>query len=142
MANEHILKRHVNNPILSPGDVRGANSIFNSAIVRFGKGFAGVFRVDMHDLIQEIHTGFSDDGLNWDINEKKISFGKSFEKFPLGCGYDPRVTEIDGIFYVTWCYYPESSGPCMGIAKTTDFIKFELVAPIMLPFKKIPYGTN
>jgi beta-1,4-mannooligosaccharide/beta-1,4-mannosyl-N-acetylglucosamine phosphorylase len=33
--------------------------------------------------------------------------------------YDPRVTPVDGVHYVTWCngYH----GPTIGIAKTKDF---------------------
>ncbi len=136
MANEEVLTRYEDNPVLGPKDIKGANSIFNSAVVKFGDGFAGVFRVDSQTLIQEIHAGFSKDGINWDISEDKISFTNPYEDFPEGLGYDPRVTEIDGVYYITWCYYPESSGPCMGIGKTTDFISFELLAPIMLPFNR------
>lgn len=136
MNNADILTRHKSNPILSSKNLKGANSIFNSAIVPFRSGFAGVFRVDALDLAQEIHAGFSDDGLNWDIDENRISFTNPREGFPVGFGYDPRVTEIDGEFYITWCYYPESSGPCMGLGKTKEFRSFELVAPIMLPFNR------
>lgn len=34
--------------------------------------------------------------------------------------YDPRVTEIDGVHYITWCngYH----GPTIGVARTTDFV--------------------
>lgn len=135
MTNEEVFKRHEGNPILTAKNLKGANSIFNSAIVRFGGGFAGIFRVDALDLAQEIHAGFSDDGLNWKIDEKRISFANP-QGFPVGFGYDPRVTEIDGEHYITWCYYPESSGPCMGLGKTRDFKNFELVAPIMLPFNR------
>ncbi len=48
--------------------------------------------------------------------------------------YDPRVTEIDGIHYVTWCngYH----GPTIGIAKTTDFVNFEQCENAFLPFNR------
>ncbi|MEI6845882.1 MAG: glycosidase, partial [Candidatus Firestonebacteria bacterium] len=64
MVNETIFKRYEGNPIIKPEDVPGANSIFNSAVVKFGKSYAGVFRVDSTRLLSELHTGFSDDAIN------------------------------------------------------------------------------
>ena len=38
--------RYTENPIITRDDLFFANSIFNSAVVPYGDGFAGVFRVD------------------------------------------------------------------------------------------------
>ena len=43
MANETVFRRYEHNPIVTPAAVPTANSIFNSAVVPFGTGFAGVF---------------------------------------------------------------------------------------------------
>ena len=51
-----------------------SNSIFNSAVVPFEGGFAGVFRCDDWTRRMELHTGFSDDGLHWDIDPEPLEF--------------------------------------------------------------------
>ena len=42
--------RYTNNPIIGRYDQKNSNSIFNSAVVPFGDGFAGVFRCDSRAL--------------------------------------------------------------------------------------------
>ncbi|HPO82957.1 MAG TPA: glycosidase, partial [bacterium] len=41
-----ILWRYSKNPIIKRNLIKRSNSIFNSAVVKFGEKFAGVFRVD------------------------------------------------------------------------------------------------
>ena len=116
MANEVVFRRYSGNPIVTPKDVPGANSTFNSAVLRYGKAYVGVFRIDMQDEPHELHTGWSDDGVRWRIDPKRIKItGKVPKGRPAGLGYDPRVTKIGGTYYVTWCYYPEGSGPSIGL---------------------------
>ena len=49
-------------------------------------------------------------------------------------GYDPRVVEIDGRYYVTWCngYH----GPTIGVAWTDDFETFHQVENAFLPYNR------
>ena len=51
------------NPVIPRNSIPIANSIFNSAVVPFGKGYAGVFRVDYRCRNMHLHIGFSGDGL-------------------------------------------------------------------------------
>ena len=62
------LWRYSKNPIIDRYHIPSSNSIFNSAVVRFGDGFAGVFRCDNKAVQMNIFAGFSKDGINWDIN--------------------------------------------------------------------------
>ncbi len=142
MANETVFTRYENNPIVTAKDCPCASTIFNSAVVPFGDGYAGVFRIDPQSYYSELHVGFSKDGLKWDINPEKIVFEIPDPDMPdvnnadNPC-YDPRVIPLDGMYYVTWCNYPgTNAGPAMGLAKTSDFKKFELIDPIMLPFNR------
>ena len=57
--------RYTENPIIDRSFVKEANSIFNSAVVPYGDGFAGVFRMDDITREQYLVTGFSDDGIHW-----------------------------------------------------------------------------
>ena len=74
MANETVFRRYEHNPVVTPAAVPTANSIFNSAVVPFGSGFAGVFRVDSIRMEAGLHTGFSNDGLKWQLEEHPILF--------------------------------------------------------------------
>ncbi|MBQ7026637.1 MAG: glycosidase, partial [Peptococcaceae bacterium] len=72
-----VVWRDPENPIIGRFPFPAANSVFNSAVVPFKDGFAGVFRVDLKTRKQELHVGFSKDGINWDISEKRIEFIKT-----------------------------------------------------------------
>ncbi len=142
MANETVFKRYEGNPIVTPKDCPVANSIFNSAVVRFNDGYAGVFRIDPHSLYSQLHVGFSKDGIKWEINPEKIRFEIPDPDMPdvnfidNSC-YDPRVIPLEGKYYITWCHYPGTkAGPAMGLARTDDFKRFELIEPIILPYNR------
>ena len=139
MANETILKRYEGNPIITAEAVPTANTIFNSAAVRFGKGYAGVFRVDTQNLECELHVGFSDDGIHWRIDPERIVVQTDDPDATSGGPvnpYDPRVTPIDGEFIVTYCSYPSGPGPHMGMARTKDFKTFALIGEIVFPYNR------
>ena len=60
-----VLWRSSRNPIVTRDAVPRANSIFNSAVVPFREGYAGVFRVDDTTRVMNLHAGRSADGLVW-----------------------------------------------------------------------------
>lgn len=57
------------NPIIERYATPTSNSIFNSAVVPFKDGYAGVFRCDNKAVQMNIHAGFSKNGIDWDINQ-------------------------------------------------------------------------
>src|SRR4030042_5204750 len=67
-----VLWRSERNPIITRDAVPDANSIFNSAVVPFQDGFAGVFRCDNTARVMQLHAGVSKDGVNWQIEPKRI----------------------------------------------------------------------
>ena len=124
--------RYSENPIIPRDLLPDSNSIFNSAVVPFGDAFAGVFRCDDQNRRMTLHAGFSKDGIHWNINPETIKF--DCDDAEIGewvYGYDPRVTFIDGRYYVTWCngYH----GPTIGVAWTTAFKTFHQVENAFLP---------
>ncbi|MBD3379985.1 MAG: glycosidase [Candidatus Omnitrophica bacterium] len=136
MANETVFKRYENNPIITAGAVPRANSIHNSAIVPFGDGYAGIFRVDEIDFNFTMHVGFSKDGISWEIDPEIIKM-ESRDKYleTADRTYDPRLTEIDGIFYFTWCI-DSPQGPCIGMATTEDFKTFKRKENLTMPLNR------
>jgi beta-1,4-mannooligosaccharide/beta-1,4-mannosyl-N-acetylglucosamine phosphorylase len=130
-----VVWRYSGNPIIPRNLLPTSNSIFNSAVVPFEDGFAGVFRCDDKRREMMLHSGKSRDGINWNIDAKPISFicnEPDMGKFIYG--YDPRVCRIDDKYYVTWCncYH----GPTIGVAYTYDFKEFFQLENAYLPFNR------
>ena len=63
-----VMWRYSQNPVIGRYHIPSSNSIFNSAVVPFEDGFAGVFRCDNKAVQMNIFAGFSKDGIHWDIN--------------------------------------------------------------------------
>ncbi|MFP4977590.1 glycoside hydrolase family 130 protein [Paenibacillus sp. CN-4] len=126
--------RYSQNPIIERHAIPSSNSVFNSAVVPFGDGYAGVFRCDSKSVSMDIFAGFSDDGINWNINHDPIQFEGDEEVTKREYRYDPRVCKIDDRYYITWCngYH----GPTIGIAYTTDFKTFHQLENAFLPYNR------
>jgi beta-1,4-mannooligosaccharide/beta-1,4-mannosyl-N-acetylglucosamine phosphorylase len=129
------LWRYSANPVVPRDLIPTSNSIFNSAVVPYQGGFAGVFRCDDWTRRMELHTGFSPDGLDWHITPEPLEF--MCDDPEIGhfiYGYDPRVARIDDRYYVTWCncYH----GPTIGVAWTDDFVSFHQEENAYLPFNR------
>ena len=127
--------RYSGNPVIPRNLLPDSNSIFNSAVVPFGNGFAGVFRCDDTNIRMTLHAGFSDDGINWRLEPETIKFDCDIpEVREWVYGYDPRVCRIEDRYYVTWCngYH----GPTIGIAWTTDFKVFHQLENAFLPYNR------
>ena len=126
--------RYSKNPIIERHLNFSNNSIFNSAVVPFNGGFAGVFRCDDKAIRMNIFVGFSKDGIDWDISEEPIHFEGAPEVTALQYRYDPRVCFIEDRYYITWCngYH----GPTIGIGYTFDFKTFYQCENAFLPYNR------
>ena len=130
-----VVWRYSGNPVIPRNPFPTANSVFNSAVVPFGDGYAGVFRCDDTRRHMQLHAGFSADGIRWSIEPERIRFqSKDPEVGNWVYGYDPRVCRIEGRYYVTWCngYH----GPTIGMAWTTDFRTFHQMENAFLVFNR------
>ena len=65
-----VLWRSARNPIIPHDLIPSSNSIFNSAVVPFGGGFAGVFRCDNKARTMQLHSGRSADGVTWELQQR------------------------------------------------------------------------
>ena len=101
-----VIWRSSRNPIVPRDHLPRSNSIFNSAVVPFRDGFAGVFRVDDTTRTMNIHAGRSADGVAWRISPEPIVFAPADDRVAEVKGrfehaYDPRVTWLEDRFYIT-----------------------------------------
>jgi beta-1,4-mannooligosaccharide/beta-1,4-mannosyl-N-acetylglucosamine phosphorylase len=130
-----VVWRYRRNPVIPRDVIPCANSIFNSAVVSFGKEFAGVFRVDDTTRNMRIHNGRSRDGFRFEIDPEPIQWicadpeiGRFVE------AYDPRVVCLEGRYYITWCN--NYHGYTIGMGYTDDFRKFYQLENSFLPFNR------
>jgi beta-1,4-mannooligosaccharide/beta-1,4-mannosyl-N-acetylglucosamine phosphorylase len=128
---KEVLWRYSGNPIIPRNLTPHSNSIFNSAVVPYKDGFAGVFRCDDTSRRMNIHAGRSGDGIHWTIDDDVIDFIKTSPGLPDSeYKYDPRVVFVEDRWYIIWCngYH----GPCIGLGYTFDFEKFyQMENPLM-----------
>lgn len=137
-SSDAVVWRSSQNPIIPHDLIPTSNSIFNSAVVPYGDGFAGVFRVDDTRRAMQLHAGKSPDGLNWDIQTGRIQWQPDTPRVSqineFVYGYDPRVVWIEDRYFVTWCngYH----GPTIGVGYTRDFETFYQMENAFLPFNR------
>jgi beta-1,4-mannooligosaccharide/beta-1,4-mannosyl-N-acetylglucosamine phosphorylase len=134
-ANSDVVWRYSGNPIIQRNATPTSNSVFNSAVVPFGHGFAGVFRCDSRAREMNIHSGFSEDGVHWKIGPDPIAFiCDDPEIRRVQYRYDPRVCWIEDRYYVSWCngYH----GPTIGLGYTDDFVEFHQLENAFLPYNR------
>lgn len=128
--------RYSKNPVIGRRPFPGGNRVFNSAIIPYKGEFIGVFRADHENGYPNLHLGYSHDGIQWEIEKQHITFlnEDGSPAKPILYGYDPRLVEIDGMYYILWCNY--FNGPTIGLAKTKDFQTFIQLENAFLPFNR------
>lgn len=130
-----VMWRYKDNPIVNRYAIPTSNSVFNSAVVPFKDGFAGVFRCDNKAVQMNIYAGFSKDGIHWEINHYPIEMQKgNTDMIDSDYKYDPRVVFIEDRYWITWCN--GYRGPTIGIAYTFDFLNFFQCENAFLPFNR------
>ena len=127
--------RYRENPVIGRNPIKGVSRIFNSAVVPFEDGFIGVFRGEQVNGVPYIYMGRSQDGIHWDFQEEKIHFvDEKGQEFMPKYAYDPRLVKVEDTYYVIWCQ--DFYGAAIGMAKTTDFKRFERLENPFLPFNR------
>ena len=130
-----VVWRYDANPVIGRRPLPHVTGIFNSAVIPFQGKFIGVFRTEGMDRVPHLHVGRSSDGLKFTFEPNPIEFTcDDPEVRRQEYAYDPRVTPVDGEFYVTWCngYH----GPTIGVARTRDFVHFEQLENAFLPYNR------
>ena len=84
----------------------------------------------------QLHAGFSQDCIHWDIQPERIEFVRDDPELqPFQYGYDPRVCFIEDRYWVTWCNALDWK-PTIGMAYTFDFKTFCQTENAFLPFNR------
>lgn len=128
--------RYSQNPIINRFGNKRSNSVFNSAVVPFKDGYAGVFRCDSRSISMDLFKGYSKNALDWEISNDPLVFEDDCDPEILNkeYRYDARITPIEDKYYITWCngYH----GPTIGVGWTKDFETFHQLENAYLPYNR------
>lgn len=135
-GSEELVWRHDTNPIMPWNPTKKCARIYNSAVMPYGDKFVGIFRADHKNGRAHIHLGWSDDAINWEVENDEIQWideeGKPFQP---GYAYDPRLVKIEDAYYMIWCT-EFGGGAALGLGMTTDFKTFTRLENPFVPFNR------
>lgn len=108
------LDRHPLNPVLTPDPAHPweARCVLNPAVVHEDGVFYLYYRSAGEDTEHRIHIGLatSRDGVHFTRSASNPLLSPRDGDFDGGCVEDPRITDIDGVRYMTYAYRPYPPG--------------------------------
>ncbi|MEW6578302.1 MAG: glycosidase [Chloroflexota bacterium] len=125
------LTRYAGNPILMPSTHNPweTDNVFNAAVVQHNGLVYMYYRAQGLDRISRIGCAISTDGYHFNRLEKPVlEPGNEFEVFGVE---DPRITELDGVYYMLYTAY-SLHGTRVALARSTNLIAWERLG-IVLP---------
>jgi len=129
-----IIRRYDYNPIITVDDLPcRASAVFNSGCIRVDGHYQMILRIEDVDGSQHFRMARSPNGIKFAIAEQPVDIppSDSMEHFELLC-YDPRITKLDGTFYVTYAAHG-TKGVRIALLRTDDFEHFERIGYISQP---------
>ncbi len=137
-----LLQRHPNNPVLLPDPSSDweCYNVFNPAVVYHHGLFHMFYRAQGLDWVSRIGYAVSEDGVYWNRLAKPI-LGPTDNTDSRGVE-DPRVVEIDGVFYMTYTAFGSEfqgkgeathagGGILPMIARSTNLLVWERLGPMV-----------
>jgi predicted GH43/DUF377 family glycosyl hydrolase len=124
------LVRHPQSPLLYPNPLHRWESlnVFNASVVQHNGLFHMHYRAQGVDFVSRIGYAVSGDGLAWNRMEDPVFSPHNGREDYQGLE-DPRVTPLDGRFYMCYTAYGENGNYPM-IAVSDNLITWEDVAPL------------
>lgn len=129
------LQRHPGGPVLEPDPTSDweASNVFNPAVNHHGGLFHMHYRAQGLDRISRIGYAVSTDGVEWNRLRRPVL--EPVEPIEARGVEDPRITEIDGVFYMAYTAYsgsgPEDHITTPMLATSTNLITWERLGPII-----------
>lgn len=125
-SKKEVVKRYARNPIITndliPYSCRG---VYNSSAVKYNGKYYMVLRCEGYNLLDYFMVAVSSNGYDdWKIYGDIIPMPDTEEfKFFGHNYYDPRVTQIGDIFYITFCCHADDAR--MALMSTKDFENYQ-----------------
>ena len=130
---EPIVKRYEGNPILTKKDVPySVHTVHNAGVAKFQGTYYMLFRSHLDTGRSIIGLAESHDGYAFTVHDKPFITPATegvFSEYEAFGVEDPRISCIDGVYYITYSAYSKH-GVRIGLAKTTDFKSIERISLI------------
>jgi len=119
-----LIKRHINNPILTTKDVPyPVATVHNAGVIKYNGRYIMIFRSHKLNGRSILGKAESEDGFFFIADKKPFMIPstegvfKEYEEYGLE---DPRIIFLNGEYLITYSAYSRH-GVRIGLAKTTDF---------------------
>lgn len=138
-----LVTRCEHNPILTPAHVPGSDAVFNCGATKSGDTTILLVSVSSPTgpgCGKTMHVARSDDGVHFTVNPEPF-ISPADEGPHTQWDYDacdPRITYLDGTYYVTYPAHMPGQGVIGVLGKTADFETFERLEVIALPSNRVP----
>lgn len=125
-----LLQRHPSSPLLYPNPLHEweSKNVFNCAVTRYNGLFHMLYRAQGNDYVSRIGYAVSVDGLAWNRLENPVMVPHQGRDDYRGVE-DPRVTPLDGRFYMTYTAYGANNYFPM-IAHSDNLITWGDIGPL------------
>jgi predicted GH43/DUF377 family glycosyl hydrolase len=128
---KELVKRYEGNPILTKADIPySVETVHNAGVVKFDGQYVMLFRSHLANGRSIIGMADSEDGFNFKARGEPFMVPSKepvFYEYEQYGVEDPRITPLDGRYYITYSAYSRH-GVRTGLAKTSDFESVERVA--------------
>jgi len=126
-----FVTRYEGNPILTKDDIPyKVETVHNAGVTKFDGRYMMLFRAHRDTGRSILGLAESQDGFNFKarpepfmVPSKEPAFSE-YEQFGVE---DPRITALEGVYYITYSAYSRY-GVRIGLARTTDFKSVERIA--------------
>jgi len=129
--NKKFVTRYKGNPILTKDDIPyPVETVHNAGVTKFKGRYIMLFRSHLATGRSIIGLAESGDGFNFKAHPEPFMVPSKDAQFAEYEEYgveDPRITALEGAFYITYSAYSRH-GVRIGLAKTSDFDSVERVA--------------
>lgn len=129
------LRRHPANPILLPDPASAweAYNVFNPSVIHHAGLFHMFYRAQGLDWISRIGYAASADGIHWNRLREPV-LGPTGDDDARGIE-DPRVIELDGVFYMAYTAYSRSPIGSLQVkpmfARSRNLLTWERLGPLV-----------
>jgi predicted GH43/DUF377 family glycosyl hydrolase len=135
-----VIRRWEGNPMITIEDIPfPCNTVFNAACTKYNGQYILLLRVEDLTGRSVFALARGKDGYKFELEPEPVMTPCKgqvcFEEYERKGIEDPRITEIDGTFYIMYTAV-SPYGPLLALAKTLDFKKFERIALISEPENK------
>jgi predicted GH43/DUF377 family glycosyl hydrolase len=135
-----VIHRWEGNPLITIEDIPfPCNTVFNAACTKYNGQYILLLRVEDLTGRSVFALARSDDGYHFELESRPVMTPcieeGCFKEYERKGIEDPRITEIDGVFYIMYTAV-SPYGALLALAKTTDFKNFERIALVSEPENK------